>query len=118
MSNIDNKLTDTDKFLPLTPQDFQVLLLLSDKPLHGYGIVKESTDKTGKATLELGSLYRIVSRLTKQGLIEEAPVSQPNSKRPRRYYRTTERGKKVARSEAMRLQALLASEHALVLLED
>ena len=118
MSNIDNTLTDPSDFLPLAPQDFQVLLLLSDRPLHGYGIVKESTDETGKTTLELGSLYRIVSRLTKQGLIEDAPVTQPSSKRPRRYYQATARGKKVARAEALRHKALLASEQALILLED
>lgn len=92
--------------------------MLSDQPLHGYGIVKASTDEPGKAPLELGSLYRIVSRLTKQGLIEDAPVNQPDSKRQRRYYRATELGRKVARAEARRLKTLLASERALVLLED
>ena len=118
MSNADNKLTHPSDYLPLIPQDFQVLLLVSDQPLHGYGIVKASTDDSGKATLELGSLYRIVSRLTNQGLIEYVPIDQPNSRRQRRYYGTTDLGRRVARAEALRLRALLASEHALVLLEE
>ena len=76
MSNIDNSLEDLNRHLPLAPQDFQVLLFLSEGPLHGYGIVKASKEKSGKATLELGSLYRIVSRLAKQGLIEDVPIQQ------------------------------------------
>ena len=117
MSNKNNDLADPHNHLPLAPQDFQVLLLLSREPLHGYGIVKASTDDSGKPTLELGSLYRIVSRLTNQGLIEDVPVDQPESKRQRRYYQTTEFGRQVTRAEALRLRALLESEHALVLLE-
>ena len=118
MSNIDNSLVDVNRRLPLAPQDFQVLLLLSEGPLHGYGIVKASKDKSGIATLELGSLYRIVSRLTKQGLLEDVPIDQPNSKRQRRYYCATDLGRRVARAEALRLRALLDSDCALVLLEE
>ena len=118
MSSSDDTLADSRHSLPLAPQDFQVLLLLSDEPLHGYGIVKASTDDSDKPTLELGSLYRIVSRLTKQGLLEDAPIQQPSSKRKRRYYRATELGRVVARAEALRLRSLLASERALVLLEE
>jgi DNA-binding PadR family transcriptional regulator len=118
MSNIHNSLEDLRSHLPLAPQDFQVLLLLSDEPLHGYGIVKFSKDDSGRPTLELGSLYRIVSRLTIQGLIEDVPIDQPNSKRKRRYYGATDLGRRVARAEALRLRALLDSERALVLLEE
>jgi DNA-binding PadR family transcriptional regulator len=118
MSNIDNSLEGLNRHLPLAPQDFQVLLLLSEGPLYGYGIVKASKDESGKATLELGSLYRIVSRLTKQGLIEDVPIDQPNSKRQRRYYGATDLGRRVARAEALRLRALLESERALVLLDE
>lgn len=118
MSNENTNLTDPSDHLPLAPQDFQVLLLLSDQPLHGYGIVKASVDGSGKETLELGSLYRIVSRMTKAGLIEDVQIDQPDSKRQRRYHRATEFGRRVARAEALRLKALLGSQHALVLLED
>jgi len=116
MSITDNKLASTSDFLPLAPHDFQVLLLVSDRPMHGYGIVKASAADSGTPTLELGSLYRIVSRLTKQGLIDDVPVEQPDSKRQRRYYGATDLGRRVVRAEARRLRALLTSEHALELL--
>ena len=117
MSITDNMLENTSEFLPLAPHDFQVLLSVSDEPMHGYGIVKASAVDSGKPTLELGSLYRIVSRLTKAGLIEHVQVDQPDSNRQRRYYRATEFGRQVVRAEARRLRALLSSEHALELLE-
>lgn len=93
---------DASSFLPLSPLDFQVLLLLTDGPLHGYGIVKASD-------IELGSLYRIINRLTQQGLIEEVAIRQPDTRRKRRHYRTTRLGHAVAQSEALRLRALLDS---------
>jgi DNA-binding PadR family transcriptional regulator len=86
--------------------------------MHGYGIVKASTDASGGSGLELGSLYRIIKRLMDQGLIEDAPMAQSDSRRKRRYYRVTENGRRVARAEALRLRTLLASEHAAPLLED
>jgi DNA-binding PadR family transcriptional regulator len=116
MSHGDNALANPTELLPLAPQDFQVLVLLSDKPMHGYGIVKASADTAGKQTLGLGSLYRIVSRMTKQGLIEDVPTDQPDSKRQRRYYQATELGRAVARAEALRLRTLLETQHARALL--
>lgn len=95
-----------------------MLMMLSNQPLHGYGIVKASREDSGCATLELGSLYRIIGRMMAKGLIEDAPTDQPNSKRPRRYYRTTELGRNVVRAEAARLRLLLSSEHAALLLEE
>ncbi len=73
------------ELLPLPPHDFQVLLLISDRALHGYGIVKASRDTAGKPQLELGSLYRILGRLMEMGLVEEVPIDQPETKRKRRY---------------------------------
>lgn len=106
------------ELLPLPPHDFQVLLLISDRALHGYGIVKASCDTTGKPRLELGSLYRILGRLMEMGLVEEVPIDQPDTKRKRRYYRTTAAGRRVARAEAQRLRQLLASKHAERLMEE
>jgi DNA-binding PadR family transcriptional regulator len=117
MANIDNELQDPAEFLPLSPQDFQVLMVLFDQPLHGYGIVKAATDGSTKPVLDLGSLYRIISRLIKRGLVVAAPVEQPSSKRQRRYYRATDLGRRVARAEAVRLRELLQSEQAELLWE-
>ena len=99
MSHQDNDLQDPADQLPLPPHDFQVLLVTSDGPLHGYGIVKASADMQRKPALELGSLYRILSRMMQQGLVEEVPVDQPDTKRKRRYYRATAAGRAVAKMQ-------------------
>jgi DNA-binding PadR family transcriptional regulator len=128
MANNDNVLQDHNVFLPLSPQDFQVLMVVFDRPLHGYGIVKASSGDSTKPVLDLGSLYRIISRLIKKvyriisrlikkGLIEAVSVEQPDSKRQRRYYKATDLGRRVARAEAVRLRDLLESEHAELLWE-
>ncbi len=117
MTNIPNELPDPTGFLPLSPQDFQVLMVLFDQPLHGYGIVKAASEGSTQPVLDLGSLYRIISRLIKQGLVQAVPVEQPNSKRQRRYYRATGLGRSVARAEAVRLRELLESEQAELLWE-
>jgi DNA-binding PadR family transcriptional regulator len=112
MNNGANESRDPSEFLPLSPQDFQVLMLVFDQPLHGYGIVKASAGAPGPAVLDLGSLYRIISRLIKKGLLEDVTVDQADAKRQRRYYRATDLGRTVARAEAVRLRELLESEHA------
>ena len=113
----DNNLRESTSFLPLSPMDFQVLLALSDRALHGYGIVKASRDDQGRPALELGSLYRIISRMMQQGLLEEVAVPHDETRRKRRHYRTTALGRRVAQAEAQRLRALLDSELGVRLLE-
>jgi len=112
MTSVSNELRDPALYLPLSPQDFQVLMVVFDQPLHGYGIVKLSKADSGQAVLDLGSLYRIISRLIKKGLIEDVTEDQADSKRQRRYYRATELGRRVTRAEAVRLRELLESEQA------
>jgi DNA-binding PadR family transcriptional regulator len=108
---------DPNSFLPLSHQDFRVLLILSDSSLHGYGIVKaseEQNDPGGK--LELGSLYRIVNRLVVSGLIAETTDPGNQTNRKRRLYRATDLGRSVARAEVSRLRALLGTPQATDLL--
>ena len=38
---------DPRRFLPLTPQQFHILLALTDGHLHGYAIIREVADRTG-----------------------------------------------------------------------
>jgi DNA-binding PadR family transcriptional regulator len=117
ISNKNNNLQDPNSFLPLSHQDFRVLLILSDNSLHGYGIVKASeaqNDPAGK--LELGSLYRIVNRLVVSGLIAETSDPGNQTNRKRRLYRTTDLGRSVARAEVGRLRRLLETPQATGLL--
>jgi DNA-binding PadR family transcriptional regulator len=107
------------KFLPLAPLDFQVLTILGTRDLHGYGIVQAAHDAfPEQPTLDIGSLYRIISRMLDDRLIREvaAPRDGPNDRRTRRYYTATDLGRAVVRAEASRLRALLASPATLSLL--
>jgi hypothetical protein len=37
---------DPRRFLPLTPQQFHILLALTDGHLHGYAIIRDIADRT------------------------------------------------------------------------
>jgi len=101
---------DPRDLLPLPPHDFHVLLSLTEAPRHAYGLSAAVADgQPGGVKLEIGSLYRILARLTSQGLIvdfEPAPGAEGHEAR-RRYYRITPFGKRVAGAEASRLEAVL-----------
>jgi DNA-binding PadR family transcriptional regulator len=116
MTDRPDRIIDAESHLPLNSRDFQVLLLCLDQPMHGYGIVKAAAE-SGSSVLDLGSLYRIIARLTKDGLLEEVRREMDDAKRQRRYYRATELGRRVARAEAVRLRTLLESEQAELLWE-
>jgi DNA-binding PadR family transcriptional regulator len=110
---------NVDRFLPLSPADFQVLVLLSSRRLHGYGLVQaSSTEFPAQPPLDVGTLYRIISRMLDDRLIREvkAPEDTPDDRRVRRYYQATDAGRAVARAEALRLRSLLTSPATLDLL--
>ena len=105
---------DPRTFLPLPPLDFQVLLGLAGEARHAYGLATSVAQDANGARLELGSLYRILARLTADGLIEETPPPDDERRADsrRRYYGLTPFGRAVAAAEANRLEALLqAARH-------
>lgn len=99
-----------EDFLPLTFAVYHVLVALSDKERHGYGIIREVETQTDRRLrLAPGTLYGAISRLTKQALIaesEERPDPELDDQR-RRYYRLTDLGRKVVMAEARRLDSLV-----------
>ncbi|HEY7057704.1 MAG TPA: helix-turn-helix transcriptional regulator [Vicinamibacterales bacterium] len=100
---------DPRDLLPLPSHDFQILLSLADAPRHAYGMAKAVQGQTGGVRLEIGSLYRILARLTGDGLIEDflpAHDAEGHEAR-RRYYRLTAFGRRVARAEAARLEEVV-----------
>lgn len=110
--------TRPDDLLPLKPADFHILLALVSDDLHGYAImqrVREESD--GQVELELGSLYRLIARLTDAGLIMPAKVRRADDDPRRRYYRITALGRQVAAQEARRLAGVLRLARSLKLLE-
>lgn len=100
---------DPRNLLPLPPHDFQVLLALLDTPRHAYGLARAVDQESGDVRLEIGSLYRILSRLTKRRLIEDfdPPADAGGHEARRRYYRITPFGRRVATAEADRLTTVL-----------
>ena len=100
---------DPRAFLPLTPQQFHILLALTDGHRHGYAIILDVADRTGGALrLGTGTLYTALARLDALGLIEESgrrPSADEDQRR--RYYRLTSTGKAVLRAETERLETLV-----------
>jgi DNA-binding PadR family transcriptional regulator len=109
---------DPRELLPLPPHDLHVLLALLETPRHAYGLSQAVDQNDGEVRLEIGSLYRILSRLTRQGLIEDSgsPPTAEGHEARRRYYRITPFGRRVAAAEAERLAAVvrLARRHKLL----
>ncbi len=107
-----------DSFLPLQPYEFQVLMVLSEGDLHGYGIRRATSERTdGKLRLDPGVLYRTLRRLAEANLIEESgrrPAADLDDQR-RRYYALTDLGRRVADAEAARLEHLIARGRAGIL---
>ncbi len=102
---------DPTPYLPLKPLVFHALLALKEHELHGYGIKKSVAGRTGGAIdVEPGTLYRLMARLLKQGLIEESdrrPAPEADDER-RRYYRISAVGRQVLAAEAARMADLLS----------
>ncbi len=98
---------------PLSATDFHVLMVLTEAPSYGYAIMKAVADHSGGAVApEIGSLYRVLSRLVAEGWVKE--TSTPRGGRrgarglPRRYYALTPAGRAVALAEARRLARVVA----------
>jgi DNA-binding PadR family transcriptional regulator len=105
--------------IPLRPVEFEILLALAGGESHGYGIIKEASNRMpGKGRIETGTLYRALKRLTSLGLVEPAerrPVPEAGDQR-RRYFRICAFGREVAQAEARRLavQVEVARDRALI----
>jgi PadR family transcriptional regulator len=103
--------TDAHGFLPLPATDLQLLLAVTREPLHGYGMMKAVLeDSGGSLRIELGSLYRMIRRLERDGLIEESePTDEsPSPGRDRRFYGITKLGRDVVAAELDRLRGVLS----------
>lgn len=101
-------------FLPLRPVQFHILISLSEGDRHGYAIIRDTTERSGgEVRLEMGTLYRALHRMLGAGLVvesDERPAPEMDDQR-RRYYRITELGRRVARGEVARMEALVKVAH-------
>jgi len=93
--------------MPLKPEDFHILLVLSRGPRHGYGIMKEvESESGGEVALGIGSLYRLLGRMMRAGLVVTTASGRGADER-RRNYRLTPLGERVLHEESRRLAELV-----------
>jgi len=102
--------TDRDRIdllLPLRPVEFHILLSLANGERHGYGIIQDIEARGEASVPDVGTMYRALARMVDSGLIAAAPaLARDSSDERRNYYRITDKGLRVAKAEARRLQAL------------
>ncbi len=104
---------DPGDFLPLRPLDLHVLVALSERDRHGYGIVQTVAERSdNKIRLAPGNLYPVLRRLVEAGLIRDdgEQLADDLEHKQRRYYAITELGSRVAAAEALRLKNLLQEQ--------
>jgi PadR family transcriptional regulator PadR len=77
-----------------------VLSLLADEERYGFDLVRSLAEMDGMVTSE-GTIYPLLSRLRRDGLVESTWQESPSGP-PRRYYRLTAAGR--AALEAFRLE--------------
>ena len=104
-----------EKFLPLTPVTFHILLSLHDEVKHGYGIKREVEERTrGVVRLGAGTLYEAIQRLSRARLVceTEAPDGAEGAPKRWRFYELTPTGRRVLLAELSRLEADLEYAYA------
>jgi DNA-binding PadR family transcriptional regulator len=101
------------KNLPLTEATFYILLSLAREPRHGYAIIKDvQILSEGRVMLSTGTLFGAIKRLLDQNWIARAEdwgVSQDtnHSKRIRKAYSLTRKGREILGAEIDRMDSLL-----------
>jgi DNA-binding PadR family transcriptional regulator len=103
---------------PLTPAVFHILLALSGRERHGYGIMKQvEADSQGKVTMGPGTLYGSLKRMLDAGLVRESDkrVDHEMDDERRIYYQITATGAEALAAELERYKRIvtLAQERKL-----
>ncbi len=95
--------------LPLTHPIYHILLVLAAGQQHGYGLRREIVTSTeGRMRVGSGSLYRSLDVMLTAGLIGERRGALDADLAPRRIFRLTDLGERVAQAETERLVQLVA----------
>ena len=100
---------------PLSRNEFLILMVLSDGPLHGYGVVTALVERTdGAAKLRPANLYRILDRLVVAGLLKETSgTAEASSGGERtRFFVATAAGTRAVRAEAELLARVIGGSDA------
>jgi DNA-binding PadR family transcriptional regulator len=91
---------------PLTEPVLLILLGLSDKPRHGYAVLKDIQVLTnGRVRLSTGTLYGALRRLSRNKWIER--FEQGDKSRDKQAYKLTPAGQRQLKLELSRMNELL-----------
>lgn len=82
-----------------------IILLLSEKPLHGYGIMKEVENRIGKP-VNPSLLYPFLKKLEKNGLVRS--TKKPVGQKPKKVYELTTAGKELASRIYKRIASMVS----------
>ena len=69
-----------------------ILLLLRERPAHGYELLEHLPELTGEQRVEMGNLYRLLRALEEEGLLS-SKWDETSSGPAKRRYAITERGR-------------------------
>lgn len=84
-----------DKEVKRGSTEMLILALVEDRPRHGYEIAKLIEERSdGVLQFHVASLYPLLYRLEKRGLIKGTWIEKAGQRR-RRFYKLTAQGKKV-----------------------
>jgi len=97
------QLADENK--PLSEPVLLILMSLSDKPRHGYALLKDiEALSNGRVRMSTGTLYGALRRLLEETLIER--FEQEDTSRAKQAYRLTATGRRQLRFELDRMRYL------------
>jgi len=105
---------DRERGVSLRMVEFHILLSLASGERHGYGIIQDIQARDEAAAPDVGTMYRALARMVEHRLIEAVsrrPVPASDDER-RNYYRITDRGLRLAKAEARRLETLTRAARA------
>lgn len=95
---------DPEYYLPLTPIAFEILLAVAEGERHGYDVMLAIERRTGgRLSPNPGTLYRAIDRLVHEGLLETKRRIDAQESDPRKLFRLSRLGARVAAAEAGRL---------------
>ncbi len=82
-----------------------IIMLLYEKPLHGYAIMRSTKNRIGK-TISPSLVYPFLHQLEQKGLVRSS--LKPVGRKPRNIYELTEEGRQLATILFKRLASLVS----------
>jgi DNA-binding PadR family transcriptional regulator len=99
------------ELLPLKPRAYMTLLLLAERPRHGYDLLRALEERSkGTIRMNAGSFYRLIHSLAEAGLVERVETldGETSGGGERKTYGLTELGLETLRAEVRRQEELLS----------